>query len=279
MAPAGKMAFMRRFSTFFLLSSLAACLAQDLPATAAPNAPPEVDQALRDRVMKFFQTLVEGKFRQAEQYVAEDTKDLYYNSPKGSYRSFEITKITYEDSFRKAIVVLQAAREVSTQLGKMTFNTPQEYTWKLEGGLWCWYVEPARDVRTPFGVLKRSQTAGAPGAPPKPAVKPLVSGVDEIWNQVSADKQVVHFPANGGSAEVVVRNALPGSITLKLQAPTIPGLEARLEHDQIASKASGRVLLKYTPQSQKPAPTTLNVVVESTNQTIPIQVVFDPPAK
>jgi hypothetical protein len=90
---------------------------------------------------------------------------------------------------------------------------------------------------------------------------------------------VVRFPANGGSAEVVIRNSLPGSITLKLQSAPTPGLEARLEHDQIPSKASGRVLLKYTPQSQQPRPATVNVLVESTNQTIPIQVVFDPPAK
>jgi len=273
------MAFMRKFSALFLLGSLAACMAQNPPAAAAPNAPPDVDQALRDRVTKFFQLQKEGKFRQAEQYVAEDTKDIYYNAPKSSYQSFEITKITYGDNFRKAVVVLKGPREMATPLGKMKFDTTQESAWKLEGGLWCWYVEPAHDVRTPFGIVKPSQTAGAPGTPPKPAIKPLVSSVDELWKQVSADKQAVRFPANGGSAEVVIRNSLPGSVTLKLQAPPTPGLEARLERDQIPAKASGRVLLKYTPQAQKPASTTVNVLVESTNQTIPIQVTFDPPAK
>jgi hypothetical protein len=270
---------MRKFSALFLLGSLAACLAQNPPAAAAPNAPPEVDQALRDRVTKFFQLQKDGKFRQAEQYVAEDTKDLYYGAPKSRYLSFEIKKISYSDSFRKATVVARAPYEAATQLGKMTFDTAQESTWKLEGGLWCWYVEPTREVRTPFGVVKPPQTAGAPGAPPKPVIRPLISSVEELWKQVSADKQVVRFPANGGSAEVVIRNSLPGSITLKLQSAPTPGLEARLEHDQIPSKASGRVLLKYTPQSQQPRPATVNVLVESTNQTIPIQVVFDPPAK
>jgi hypothetical protein len=106
----------------------------------------------------------------------------------------------------------------------------------------------------------------------------MISSVDEIWKQVTADKQEVRFPANGGSAEVIISNSLPGNITLKLQSPGTPGLEARLERSQIPSKATGRLLLKYTPQSQKPKPTTVSVLVESTNQTIPIHVVFDPPA-
>jgi hypothetical protein len=269
---------MCRFSTLLVLSSLAVCLAQDRPAAAAPAAPPEVDQALRDRVTKFFQAQVEGKFRQAEQYVAEDTKDLYYNSPKNRYLSFEITKITYSDNFSKAVVAVKAPREVASQFGKMRFDVTQNGYWKLEGGLWCYYVDPAQEVRTPFGVLRPPQAGGVQQAPPKLPVKPMISSVDEIWKQVTADKQDVRFPAKGGSAEVIISNSLPGNITLKLQSPETPGLEARLERSQIPSKGSGRVLLKYTPQSQEPKPTTVSVLVESTNQTIPIHVVFDPPA-
>src|SRR5260370_24279308 len=66
------------------------------------KAPPDVDEALRARITGFYQAHVDKKFRQADQFVAEDTKDFYYESNKPAYLSFNIGKITYSENFTKA---------------------------------------------------------------------------------------------------------------------------------------------------------------------------------
>ena len=80
-----------------------------LGAQEKPNlfnaAAPDVEKALRERVSGFYQAYVDGKFRSAEQYVAEDTKDLHYNQEKTKIKGFEIIKINWDDSFKKASVV------------------------------------------------------------------------------------------------------------------------------------------------------------------------------
>src|SRR5712692_6584417 len=71
------------------------------------NKPPaDVDEALRSRIAKFYQAHVDKKFRQADEYVAEDTKDFYYEASKPAYLDFEIKSIAYSDNFTKANVVV-----------------------------------------------------------------------------------------------------------------------------------------------------------------------------
>lgn len=256
------------------------CLAQDKPASAgqdsSASAPPEVDQALRDRATKFFQAHVDGKYRQAEQYVAEDTKDSYYNSQKPHYLSFEIKKISYSDNFTKAKVVTSCKVDQASQYGKMTFNFQEPSDWKLEGGLWYWYTDP-NVIKTPFGTMKRSQPGTAQTAGPAPAVKPTIASIGDLWKLVTADKSEVRFGNGAGSSEVIVKNGLQGIITLKLLAPVpaIPGLEVRLEREQVPSHETGRVFFKYTPQPKAPKMTTVSLQVQPTNQTIPIRVIFE----
>ena len=62
--------------------SCAVVAAQTKPTDIFEKAPPEVDNALRERVSKFFQAHVDGKFRLAEEVIAEDSKDFFYNMEK-----------------------------------------------------------------------------------------------------------------------------------------------------------------------------------------------------
>src|SRR5271163_811642 len=50
-------------------------------ALAQEQAPPDVDRELRARVEGFYQNFVDTSFspRKAEPFVAEDTKDYFYN--------------------------------------------------------------------------------------------------------------------------------------------------------------------------------------------------------
>src|SRR6266545_4652975 len=77
-----------------------------------PKPPAEVDQALRARVQEFFDLHVKGQYRQAEELVAEDTKDYFYTHDKPKYLSCEISKIDYTDKFTKASAVVTCSRYV-----------------------------------------------------------------------------------------------------------------------------------------------------------------------
>src|ERR1039458_5247295 len=130
-----------------LVMATAALFGQTRPATpekapppASQKAPPEVDAALRTRITQFYQLEVEGRFNQALQLVAEDTKDLFVGSSKPTYQSSEIQSIRYSDDFTKAEVMVMVTRLLPIQ-GFMGHPVPTKTTsrWKLENGQWCYY--------------------------------------------------------------------------------------------------------------------------------------------
>ena len=94
-----------------LLLSSSALLAQNAAETFA-KAPPDVDAALRERIVLFYNLHGEGKFRQAEEFVAPETKDYFYNSNKPRYRDPEIRKIEYSADFTEARALIVALQPV-----------------------------------------------------------------------------------------------------------------------------------------------------------------------
>src|ERR1700726_4555299 len=84
-----------------VLPLVASALAQN-PADLFSKAPPDVEEALRARISKFHQAHVDGKPRRAEEVVAEDSKDFFYDMKKPKALSFEIGKIEYSKDFTEA---------------------------------------------------------------------------------------------------------------------------------------------------------------------------------
>jgi hypothetical protein len=245
------------------------------PAATQPAA--EVDRALRERVTRFFQAHVDGRFRLADQYVAEDTKDLYFAMEKPRYQKFELGRITYSEDHTRATVVVNCERVVSTPFGPMNFNMPQQTTWKLENGQWFWYLDPNL-VRTPFMGIRPAETPLKP--PPGPAVPIRRPKAEEVLQRISSavlcDKSEVRLTAQAPTAEVVLTNTMPGAVSLKIEAHQTPWLEAALDRQELAPKDAARLSLRYRPQAAVPAPVALVVRVEPSGQVIPIQVLFGP---
>ena len=78
----------------FLAALLSTAALAQGPADLFQKAPPEMDQALRERVAAFLQAHVDGKFRLADQYVADESKDAFFEAHKRRYRDFEIVKVS-----------------------------------------------------------------------------------------------------------------------------------------------------------------------------------------
>lgn len=271
--------------TFLVIGSIAVCLAQGQPAGAPPSAPappppPAVDQALRARVTLFFRAMVDGKYRQAEQYVAADTQDTYYNMQKPTYLKFEIFKVSYSENFTRAHVVVHCQREVTNPaIGKVVMKVPQITDWKIENGVWFWYVDQNAAVRTPFGMMKPLHHTQRPDAPAAQEAKPVAPSVSDLAKLVSADKTEVRLDAKMMSDQVVVTNGMPGAVDLTLQVPPTPGLEVKLEPAQLVANQTGLVVFHYTPQPVAPKAVVVTVQVQPTGQTIPLRVFFEPPAQ
>jgi hypothetical protein len=244
---------------------------------AAP--PPEVDAALRDRVQKFFQAHVDGKFRVADQYVAEESKDIFFSAEKPRYLSFEIASITYSDHFTRATATVNCEREIVMPMGgafKMKF--PRASLWKLIDGQWFWYVPQVDSVETPFGKMTPGPAVGSQAPPAVDVSKgPTVA---DVLNMVTADRSDITLSPRQPSAEAVFTNRMPGHVTLAITSPALPGLEAKFDRTELGPNEVAHLVVRTTAGQTGPqSPRTVEVRVDPVGQIIPIRVSLAPPAE
>ncbi len=247
------------------------------PADLFSKAPPAIDEALRDRISKFFQLQVDGKPRQAEQYVAEDSKDYYYEMQKPRYLGFEIRSISYSDEFTKAKAMVAVEMIVNMPgFQNKPMKIPFMTWWKVADGQWSWYVEPDTSRITPFGKMNpgASKSDGTQaGGPPDMSKTPDILS---LWKQVRADKQDVQLKAHEASSDqVTISSQLPGMASLQLQSPDVPGLVVKL--DRTGLKAGEKAVLSFDFKPGKNAPRSplaVNVLVQPINSVISVRVVF-----
>lgn len=223
----------------------------------------EAEAAVRARAQEFFQLQVDKKYRQAEAFVAEDTKDDYYNGARYNIKSFSIEKVELRDGDAQATVTLKAkATLTAAQIGAVQFEIPIVSLWKIEEGKWVWYREPVTAVQTPFGTIHPTQP-GAPSSQPAAAVR--VPNLADLQNAVKIDRNSISLTEDAPLQTVTVTNGLPGAVDLELTSDRIPGLSAELEKKHLdagektvirfratdAGKASGVVRLKVSPLAQE----------------------------
>jgi hypothetical protein len=253
---------------FGMKSAVLACcfFLFSLPSFPA-DAPAETDQALRARVNEFYGFLVEHKSRAAEALVAEDTKDLYYDSQKPEVEKFQIEKIAWGPSFQTAEVIIEArVRVMFPGLGPQTVSSKVPSLWKLENGKWCWYIDKSRLADSPFGQF-HSSGGGSGQLPAHPAITPemLKAAVKPDRNQIAVDL------TDGKTTIITLTNSLPGPV--QIQAPKVTGMAIDVAKPSLASGESTKVSFKCE-NPDGPHPPVVNFTVLPTNQQIPIQLIF-----
>ena len=261
---------MKEMSRFLLCLWAISSLAQT-PADLFNKPPSDVDQALRARINEFYQLQAEGKFRQAESLVAEDTKDTYYNASKTKYISFEISRIEYSNEFTraKATVLCEQIVPIPGFMDK-PLKVPIPSYWKIVDGKWYWYVDPQLLRQTPFGVAKVPDPSAAQGAT-LPEIKiPTAEEMKYIFTQVKADKQQVELAA-GGTQDVTITNGAPGPMTLVVYGTPPAGVEATLDRAEL--KAGEKAVMKIRA-GKDAKPGVINVTVQQTSQIIAVKVVL-----
>ena len=260
-----------------LLLCAAACLAQD-PAALFQKAPPDVDEALRARISKFYQAHVDGKFRAADEFVAEDSKDAFFAIEKPRCHAFAIGNIVYSDNFTKAVAVVACDTEMlMPMMGPMAVKMPIRSQWKKLGGQWFWYVDPALEQRvsTPMGL-------GKPGPPRQGGVVGVPPPVDleTVSRAVKADRGAVTFdPSTAATEKVVVTNQMPGEVTLALDPARLDSVDLELDRDRLGQGQSAVLSIRYDPAAKrKIAGAELTIMVWPTAQRIPVKIRFVAPS-
>jgi hypothetical protein len=232
------------------------------------NRPPAgVDEALRERIRQFYELEQQGRFRQAEALVCEESRDRYYDMEKRRWTSVELIDIVYENNFTRARAGMALGTQMNTFSGPIPVKAPLTSLWRLEQNTWCRYIpEPSRDgIVTPFGTMRPAPADGAPSAAtPFQSAPRMPASAEELQAMVKLSRSTVALPVSGGAEEVEIHNAMPGQVEIRLVTPAVAGLEASLSSAVI--KAGDKAILKltYTPPAQGAPPPncTVRVVAE-----------------
>jgi hypothetical protein len=260
----------RAFAVVFLVS----CLSAQPSADLFQKAPPAVDEALRARIAKFFQLHVDGKFRQAEALVADETKDFFYSANKPKYLGFEIKNIVYTDDFTKAkaVVVAQMIVMAPGFLDKPV-PVPIPSRWKLVSGEWYWYIDEDELNMTPFGKMKGGTPA--PGGSHVPAIPGPEEAAKLLAGVKAENEEVVLKAKEPGSAEFTIVNTMPGFVSLSLDELQFPGISLKLDATKLAAGAKAHVTLDWKPGLYLPRAVEVRVRVQPTNQLLRLRAKFE----
>ncbi len=273
-----------------LLFASGLAMAQEA-ANLFEKAPPDVDQALRARIAKFYQAFVDGKFRLADALVAEESKDVFFAAEKKRYRSCETGNITYSDNFTKAKAVVTCDTDYFMMGRQIPIKLPISSQWKLIDGEWFWYVTPPSEQETynsPFGPIKRphdERAAGDPAAAPIMTRDPAAV-LAQVANGVHIDRTSLDFNTTTSSRqEIVIKNTMPGDVTV-IAGTGIKGLTIEPARSVIHSHQDLKLVIAFNaddpsivcaaclthPQDRLAGDVTLQV--EPTGQQIPIHIKF-----
>jgi hypothetical protein len=226
----------------------------------------EAEAALRARVEKFYQLQVDKKFRQAEELVAEESKDDYYNGSKLNIKGFSIQQIEWLDNNSRARVTVKGKVVVSTVVGTQEFEMPALTSWKLESGQWVWYIDEELASRSPFGKINRStNTAPGTAAPVRPTID-----VATLMTQVTVDSTSVILNPSNPVRTVTVSNNLPGPVTLELNSPSLEGVSIEMEKSELKGGEKRAIQFRLTGDAKSSG--VVRLVVSPLNKVFEIQV-------
>jgi hypothetical protein len=250
-----------RFYAFVLLAAPLSCLAQIPGVTtappaaqipASPQAPPEVDQALRARANAFLDSQSKGDFRKAYDLVAEDSKDFYFGAPKEKATSFTIDEVQYAPDLSTATVRATMKRQMLLAGHPVEVPQLQSSQWKLEKGEWVWYHDPSKDVtKTIIGEVPVAPltTTTEPPVPKNMGQKAAMAAAAKIAPRAAVDKKLVTFILGKEATEqVTFHNGNPGVIQVYVEVRGVADtVTVEPNSSLLVPEADLQVKLTYKP--------------------------------
>jgi hypothetical protein len=245
---------MYRIALFAVLAGSA--FAQTEPAPPPVKPPAEVERAVLERVHGFYDLMQQQKYRQGEDYIAEDTKDYYYAGSKPEVRKFEVISVEFSDLTHAKAMTKCTEPVVVAGFPPGEMNVVVPSLWKFENGNWYLYEDPNK-IHNPGGVRSQIDAAidaAVAGHPKVPvmgqdvaaAVKDMPKDPNYVLGKLHADKSEIKLSA-GGSEKITITNGAPGPVSLELGYP-LPGIEAKLDHTDLTN--GDKAILTFTAGKQ-----------------------------
>jgi hypothetical protein len=273
------------------MRSLLLILALSLPGIASAqfeqSAPEELVSSLTARVSAFYTAFQAGQFRQAEDFVDEESKELYYNVQKSRIMGHEIKSITWADDFRSARVMIVAMSIVPMVATNKPVPVPVGGMWKLIDGEWYLHLPAPDQRRTPFGIAGPSTAAAlgqSAGALIPQGAGVTVPSIAEMRQMLTLDESKVVFPAGLTEATVKtigVTSKAPTGFILQVELPeSIPaGLTVQIDPADVQPGTEANITITYDPAVRVlSGERTLSFDVSPSGQRLEVTVEFEPVA-
>lgn len=273
---------------FFAAFSL---LGQDL----FDKAPPDVDEALRQRVKEFYQCHVDGTFRKAEKYVAEESQEFFYQVQKQRYESCETLKIAYTAEFTKATVTQVCKGKWNIGGNDMNVSMPLSSQWvrNKDNGQWFWIHLQAQEVDSPWGRMKYDAALKSPDGTPGTGAQiggPVLGTMkiptdikaanEMLAKQVTVDKEKIQLSSfEKSSDKITVVNNSGGKVKVKFEyEAVVPGFTAKFDKEELNPGETAILSLHMNPKDRVAKPTIQGrLLVESLLQQFPVTITFAVP--
>jgi hypothetical protein len=241
---------MRRFALLLAVLALAgSSAAQENPF---PNAPPEEEGALKERVNSFYSTFQQGQFREAEAFVAEESREVYYNAPKTRIFSYEIRNLEFNSDLDEANVLV--AVESLSPLSAQPLKQPLQSRWKRIDGEWYMYlkgIEVGEKYKTPVGEMEFVTGTGKDGSRPQSFKPPNLASMQTAYE---VSDRNLRFSANGSepvTQTIKVKNKFQSALTIDRLTHDFPGMEIAIESETIPKDGEVTISLTYHPEQAR----------------------------
>lgn len=247
------------------------------------KAPPEIDEPLRERVAAFYQAHTDGKFREAEKYVAPgESQEFFYQMEKKRYDKCKTIRISYEKDFNEAIVTESCRGKWTIQGQTLDSEMAMTSSWKRVEGAWFWHLKQLDRVASPFGGDFNYKNGDKPGGKPGYELgaalpKDMQDAAKALMQSVTVDKQDVQLKGFEPSSDVVtIENKMTGAVKLSATADGAAlGFAVKLDKEELQPGEKTALRFSIAPKDRSPKPSgTVYVQVDPLGKTIPISVTF-----
>jgi hypothetical protein len=213
------------------------------------SAPPEEEEALRTRVSAFYTLFQQGQMRQAEAYVAEDSRDVFYNAPKARIVSHEIRSLEFNADIDEASVLV--AVETLTPFTAQPVKQPLPSKWKRIDGEWFLEVKavPAGETyATPAGPMKFPDSTGAAGSAGAGYKAPDLAAMRKMYEVSVRSLQFSSDAKEAVTQTITVKNKFDDQLTIDRLTRDFPGMEIRIEPEEIPKDGESTISFTYNPE-------------------------------
>ena len=215
---------------------------------------PEDEEVVRARVDGFYSLFQQGKFREAEVYVGEESRDAYYIAPKARILSYEIRSVEFNSEVDEALVMVAVETVTVTPLSAVPVKQPLQSTWKRTDGEWYLYVkslQPEEIFQTPAGPMRFDRTNGNGGGLPPNFQAPNAKSMQTMYE---VNRRSLQFPSNSTepvTQTITVKNKFASELTIDRLTRDFPGLEVQLGAESIPKDGETTISFTYRPEAAK----------------------------